>query len=191
MLKSNANLSRLGVPICSMQRFISFMLCAGLYIGSMGPHSAEVVQLQRKYGNWQTNDTLSINQELQCFEYVEAVKLTGDVNVPAGQVHIYLDYQLLGLASSELIVVMVEYGSYITCTEMTVNIRAGVFPCPSGKRQSFATQGSLSRGAWCCKTLSFKETIVSEYSELQVTYCSCIKHLLAFLFRWLSTRNIR
>ncbi|KAG0563208.1 hypothetical protein M758_8G011300 [Ceratodon purpureus] len=62
------------------------MLYAGLYIGSMGPHSAEVVQLQRKYGNWQTNDTFSINQELQCFEYVEAVKLTGDVNVPAGQV---------------------------------------------------------------------------------------------------------
>lgn len=59
---------------------------SGLYIGSMGPHSAEVVQLQRKYGNWQTNDTFSINQELQCFEYVEAVKLTGDVNVPAGQV---------------------------------------------------------------------------------------------------------
>ena len=74
------------------------MLYAGLYIGSMGPHSAEVVQLQRKYGNWQTNDTFSINQELQCFEYVEAVKLTGDVNVPAGQVLNLLDLQHLSQA---------------------------------------------------------------------------------------------
>jgi hypothetical protein len=79
------------------------MLCAGLYIGSMGPHSAEVVQLQRKYGNWQTNDTFSINQELQCFEYVEAVKLTGDVNVPAGQVLIYLNCYPPRLASSALL----------------------------------------------------------------------------------------
>lgn len=61
------------------------------------------VQLQRKYGNWQTNDTFSINQELQCFEYVEAVKLTGDVNVPAGQVLIYLNCYPPRLASSALL----------------------------------------------------------------------------------------
>lgn len=69
-----------------------WLLHVGLYIGSLGPHSAELVQLQRKCGNWQSDDTFSVNQELQCFEYVEAVKLTGDVNVPAGQVLIYLDY---------------------------------------------------------------------------------------------------
>jgi hypothetical protein len=36
----------------------------------------------------------------------------------------------------------------------------GVFPCPSGKRQSFATQGRVSGGAWCCKSLPFKEPIL-------------------------------
>ena len=60
--------------------------CAGLYIGSLGPHTAEVVQLQRKYGDWQIDGVNPNGQELQFFEYVEAVKLTGDVNVPAGQV---------------------------------------------------------------------------------------------------------
>ncbi|XP_024399465.1 protein EXECUTER 2, chloroplastic isoform X1 [Physcomitrium patens] len=59
---------------------------SGLYIGSLGPQSAEVVQLHRRYGNWQTADTLSVNQVWECFEYVEAVKLTGDVHVPAGEV---------------------------------------------------------------------------------------------------------
>lgn len=63
--------------------------CAGLYIGSLGPHTAEVVQLQRKYGDWQIDGVNPNGQELQFFEYVEAVKLTGDVNVPAGQVPTY------------------------------------------------------------------------------------------------------
>lgn len=59
----------------------------------------------------------------------------------------------------------------------------GVFPCPSGERQSFATQGRVSGGAWCCKSYLQRTYIVSEYNELQAT--SCIKYLLAFLFRWL------
>lgn len=57
---------------------------SGVYIGAHGLYSSEVIQIKHKFGQWQEGAGKS--QNLEFYEYIEAVKLTGDPNVPAGQV---------------------------------------------------------------------------------------------------------
>ncbi|XP_078430594.1 uvrB/UvrC domain protein (DUF3506) [Wolffia australiana] len=59
----------------------------GLYVSAPGMLQTEVVQLKRKFGQWEGDGVSKAKSAgLQFYEYVEALKLTGDPSLPAGQV---------------------------------------------------------------------------------------------------------
>ncbi|KAL5225761.1 hypothetical protein ABZP36_012400 [Zizania latifolia] len=70
--------SRIQMPISSDP-------LTGLYVTASG-FDSEILSLQQKFGQWREDDSSDEHMDLQFYEYVEAVKLTGDNLVPAGQV---------------------------------------------------------------------------------------------------------
>lgn len=58
----------------------------GLYIGAHGLYTSEVIHLKRKFGQWKEDSGTKEPSNLEFYEYVEALKITGDPYVPAGQV---------------------------------------------------------------------------------------------------------
>ncbi|KAK1401843.1 hypothetical protein POM88_001448 [Heracleum sosnowskyi] len=57
----------------------------GFYTASNGYLVTEVIQFTRKFGQWQENGEIEGPAEDESYDYVEAVKLTGDPDVLAGQ----------------------------------------------------------------------------------------------------------
>jgi len=65
---------------------IFVLIYPGLYIGAHGLYTSEVIHLKRKFGQWKGGKESKKPTDIEFYEYVEAVKLTGDPYVPAGKV---------------------------------------------------------------------------------------------------------
>lgn len=57
-----------------------------LYIGTYGLYSSEVIQMRHRYGQRQEDGSAKATSNLEFYEYVEALEITRDPYVPAGQV---------------------------------------------------------------------------------------------------------
>ncbi|CAD6212960.1 unnamed protein product [Miscanthus lutarioriparius] len=68
-----------------IQTSISSDPLTGLYVTASG-FDSEILSLQRKFGQWREDGSSEEHNDLLFYEYVEAVKLTGDNLVPASQV---------------------------------------------------------------------------------------------------------
>ena len=73
---------------------------AGLYIGSNGYLATEVIQLKKLFGPWHKVDGIKEVSEPELCEYVEAVNLTGDIDMPAGQASLYTSLSSFFILSS-------------------------------------------------------------------------------------------
>jgi hypothetical protein len=65
--------------------WLKYILWAGLYVTTSG-FDSEILSLQRKFGQWRDDGSSEEHSDLLFYEHVEAVKLTGDNLMPAGQV---------------------------------------------------------------------------------------------------------
>lgn len=79
-LAGTTKFNRIEIPATSSD------LLSGLYIGAHGLYTSEVIHLSRKFGQWQEDGADNKLSDLEFYEYVEALKLTGDPYVPAGQI---------------------------------------------------------------------------------------------------------
>ncbi|KAK1386186.1 Protein EXECUTER 1, chloroplastic [Heracleum sosnowskyi] len=62
------------------------LIVNGLYLGSNGYFVSEVIQIRSVFGPWNEVGGMKEVSELELCEYIEAVNLTGDFDMPAGQV---------------------------------------------------------------------------------------------------------